>query len=419
MSNNISEKYVIASQEQYMIVISNKETGQLIYSFINEDEDEDTIDPTQYVTFFKNDNIDFAVCETTDDMFPNFAIVNLETGSVNLVNPMMKGWFDKIWISEKHKLILVRGYIWGISMGHMLFDFDGNDVDLVEPSGDFKRGEYDGCLKCEDECACESILENDFKGFPTKYFSSIDYHSYTRSKEIVNGDLVLNIIMKKDLFDPVKFPNAVVNFDLTNFIEDGDTLVLPCCIYSETATFTDLVDIDEVTRIADYQKHCRHYNEFKEYSLSFDQPINLFKGLVTQQSSENTSIISNLSETDVKYFKNITSKQICDLTCNGIYSGNDYMCHWRNFTRRVYDKETFADFLASNTLGSEYHSKNSIPKHLLPDGVGLNFKVHTSDNNIFEFIIKMSMIELEEDNDRITYVKGKSHIDIQINRNQI
>lgn len=258
----ISEKYVLTSREQYMIEISNKETGQLIYSFENDlNKNVDTIDPTQYITFFKNNNVDFALCETTDDIFPNFAIVNLETKSVNLVNPEMKGWLDKIWISEKHKLILVRGYVFGISMGHMLFDFDGNEVDLVESSEDFERKKYQECLKCEEKCVCEPILENDFKGFPTKYFNGIDYHSHTRSKEIINGDLVLNIIMKKDLFDPVKFPNAVVNFDLTKFVEDGDTLVLPCCIYSEMSVFTDLVEIDELMRIADYQKHCRHYNE--------------------------------------------------------------------------------------------------------------------------------------------------------------
>jgi hypothetical protein len=380
----------------------------LIYSFVNE------IDPTQYVTFFKNDNVDFAVCETTDHIFPNFAIVNLETGSVNLVNPMMKGFFDKIWISEKHKLILIRGYVYGMVMGHILFDFDGNQVDLVETGEDCCDNE-----NCEKECIDETVIKNDFKGFPSKYFNGIDYHSHTRSKEIIDGNLVLNIIMKKDLFDPVKFPNAVVNFDLTKFVEDGDTLVHSCCIYSESGVFTDLVDMDEVTRIADYQKHCRHYNEFKECLLLFGQSINLFKGLVTEQSSENTTVISNLSETDVKYFKNITSKQIYDLTCNGVYSGNDYMCHWRNFTTCVYDKETFGDFLAKNTLGCEYMAKNSIPKHLLPYGIGLNFKIRTSDNDIFEFTIKMSMIELEEDHNRITYVKGQSHINIKIEKQSI
>jgi hypothetical protein len=103
------------------------------------------------------------------------------------------------------------------------------------------------------------------------------------------------------------------------------------------------------------------------------------------------------------------------LSCKGLYSGNDYFYYWDYFLNCKFDEHfEFGDFLGRSTLGCEYYTNGSILKELLPNGIGLVFKLITSNDITYEFIIKMSLVEIEEDSTRVTYDKDKSKITVDI-----
>ena len=160
--------------DQHKFTIVETESRKCIFSFENdfceEDQDITTIDPDKLVLFAKYTEINYAICFTTDGIFPNFAIVNLDNGSVKLVNPMMKTMPTHKWVSEKLGLILVRGYLYGMIWTHLLFDFDGNEVDLFRCE--------DGDDKSEIEENTTVFPKTDFRGFFRVGFGHIQFHSH-------------------------------------------------------------------------------------------------------------------------------------------------------------------------------------------------------------------------------------------------
>lgn len=146
---------------------------------------------------------------------------------------------------------------------------------------------------------------------------------------------------------------------------------------------------------------------------------NIFKVLISGRENigkfKNIDVMKNNIDNKIcEDFCDLRISSIKAIHCNGLHTGSDFNEHWNIFLMFTFDENfDFGDTLAKNTLGYQYFN-NGVPKDLLPEGIGLIFKIVTTENIVYQFIIKMSLVETEEDLNKLKYNKNKSKIIVDV-----
>jgi hypothetical protein len=319
--------------------------------------------------------------------FYDIIIVNLKNNTtIRLDDLQYKFGARKILYTQKSNSFILFGYPGGQGAAYDHYDFEGNRIE------DFYNFDYDGN---EKECIYD--------------FS----HNENNGVMLENGEIILNYVIPKSYFqDKYK---KYIDFDMSLLIEKGDNYILNVCKY--LPIYDPINTKEDIEKIKIFKNTIIRRGYIEKCWEEFDKNNkNIFKEFL---SKEIDYVVINK---DKSYYENynrifdLTIDQIKDIKHNGFYSGNDFfgLCT-RNFFSYNYSNDTFGKFLIEQTLGCQYNQNGYINKELLPDGIGLIFKIETDDNIVFEFIIKMSLKELENDNSKITFDKEKSKININVN----
>lgn len=139
----------------------------------------------------------------------------------------------------------------------------------------------------------------------------------------------------------------------------------------------------------------------------------MFKIFPKLVGSTNDNVIIT-SDNVNEIIHSLNEDEIIDMNCHGLYTDNDYNHHYDSFLNYHYDPKTFHNFLLQRTLGYQYHYYNSVRKEELPNGIGLRFTFSMKNRRTIEYIIKMPLFELKNDNTRVTYFEGQSIVTIHI-----
>ena len=420
MFQSVQEKYNIVKTTNG-IEICDKLTNNLVtkcvldikYDYDDPDEDDtDTFDKWsthQYFTdqninymnknilFFKNDNqscILFHDYENEDFMFPLIKIVNLEIKKQIAISPFFKRGYEKVFIDNKSKIIILKGYVFGMIDGYVFFDFDGEELlwkDIVK--------------------AKSNVVEN-IKLIPYDF-------------EQIDDTIYMNVCLKKEYLNYLNDGKIETNFEPNNFTlienpKEKNVLMIKCFDFTNNI---NMIDPIEIAKIIDFQKKSKKYQWVESIKAKIKKnDKNIFK-VFGEMALSNIETPSN-----VKITKNtndlLNYDQIIDFESNGLYTGNNYNDHWEKFS--AYEFDNFKDFgcwLANSTLGSTYHKSDpldkSIEKKLLPNGIGLVFKIVIANKCEYKFIIKMSLIEHPLNPDYLKYDETKSLIDVNISLSTI
>lgn len=329
---------------------------------------------TNRVYFLKSKNIDYAIIKVNDKTsFPEYHLVNLETKEDKfLLNDSKGGIID---LTYNEDFILIKCYPYGQIITNCLFNFNSDEIYL----DDFIDSKY---------------LDNDL----------ID--TSENGITIDNGELTLNIIVKKKYFDLFDFSNLLFT------IKEDNLVIIPFYQYPSKK---ELLNIDKLLSIQSFINNYKKSEIVQNYANFFIGKNNIFK--VLYDMNEKSNNIFSLSKNilpNIPNLKDLKKDDIIDLSCNGLYSNNNYINHYNNFLSFITNLPLFYEFLVKQTLGYEYLTEGSVKKELIPDGIGLKFIIKIKGNINYQFIIKMSLHELEDDNTRVTYVQGKSKLDIDI-----
>lgn len=137
---------------------------------------------------------------------------------------------------------------------------------------------------------------------------------------------------------------------------------------------------------------------------------NLFKILSIEEQIEGYDIKKYNDLSDICHLNIIDIK---DLICNDFYTGHQYDDYFNwILSNNIYDIQAFKTAIAQHTLGYGYKSNNFIYNKELPHGIGLIFKIVTVSNIIYEFIIKMNLIHLDNDDKLSIFDVNKSMVTI-------
>lgn len=330
-----------------------------------------------------NFNLTFWIFEHTGDIyeaynetkkqFSNFIIYNLEKKTLIKIDTGIKCCINSAKFARESNFLILNGSIFGQGCYNLIYNFEGEEL-YIE---DF-------------------ILEKHSKEL---------YFSEEKSIDIVNNELTFNYIIPKIFFDKDKFPFAP-NLVVSKFEETDKFYFLPK--YSNKLLISENVE-SEIDR---FLEHCNHYKYVKDIAPIFVKMNNFFKIFSTQ----NVDNILIERSGDLSMFSQLKVEQIKNIEHNGLYTNNNYINSMIYLINKEFDINDFGFFLARNTLGHDYFSNGSVKKEDIPDGIGLITKFTTIDNSIYTFIIKMSLIEVDDNKERVTYVKEKSKIYISIIR---
>lgn len=359
------------------------------------------------IVLFENDNqscILFHDYENGNFMFPVIKIVNLETQKQIEFDPALKTGYKKVFIDSKSKIIIFRGYVCGMIDGYLFFDFDGEEL-------------------CWEEIVKEksNVVEN---------IISIPYHF-----EQIDGTIYINVCLKKEYLEYLNDGKIETNFELKNFTlmenpKEKNIFMIKCFDFTNN---TNVIDPTEIAKIIDFQKKSKKYQWVELIKAKMKKnDKNIFKvfsemALLNIETPSNVSI-SNFDNNDnllINEFLNCDD--IVDFELNDLYSGDNYDGHWdffqkNNFSEHKFDNfKNFGCWLANQifcSLGSTYYQDGplakSVEKTLLPNGIGLIFKIAMANKYEYKFIIKMSLIEHPTNPDYLKYDEEKSLIDIDI-----
>jgi hypothetical protein len=319
--------------------------------------------------------------------FYDVIIVNLKNNStIRLDDLQYKFGARKILYTQKSNSFILFGCPGGQGSAYDHYDFEGNKIE------DFYNFDYDGN---EKECIYDfSRDEND-------------------GVMLENGEIILNYVISKSKFED-KY-KKYIDFDMNLLIEKGDDYIFNVCKY--LPNYDSINTKEDIEKIKRFKNTIKRRKNIERCWVEFEKNnTSIFKEFLTKEINY---VVVNKNKCYYENYNRIfdlTIDQIKDIKHNGFYSSTDFFdfCT-NNFFRYQYDIDTFEKFLIDQTLGYQYKQDGYINKELLPYGIGLIFKIETNDNIVFEFTIKMSLIELENDNSKITYDKEKSKININVN----
>jgi hypothetical protein len=308
----------------------------------------------QNIWFFTNDGTDYVFYNMLNDMFPLSYLVNLKTkGKVEFVT---NGKFGACSVNActTKKYITVKSYVLGQIMLNILYDFDGNEVDVK--SCNIK---YD-----------EIIIRGD--------------------------DVFLSLKLKKEFITNCdKYPTHMISFD-TSCLTDFDAEHYSYDLYNWTTNTYVHNDHDETNEtneaneanvIIAYKKLCIKHMYTNQYKHCFANPEMLFKQFLTE-TKEN--IVVNVPNDVKAKLLSLVTDDIKLVTCHGKFTLNDYTSSHlalsctsiNNFGPTV---------LASRTLGHTYHTMGQIEKMLVQSGIGLVFNIITTKGT-FVYMIEMNLV---------------------------
>jgi hypothetical protein len=357
-----------------------KRDDVIIHSFdVVKDEDEQ--EGSIHVTFLHSKGVDYAIYNTSDDNFPENYLVNLMTGERKIIDGMSKGGISQIRYTED--FIIFTAYTLG--QGHVIniINYEGDRVKISDIVG-------------------ERYYDNSIDGITVK-----------------DNQLLFNILIDSELLNGA---SHLIDFDTSNFVmktydyysTPKTVAIIPYFLYPSCQ---QIIDDDNLTKILSFMTEGNHYLKAKEAKEKFVEKDHMFKNLydMNEVSEPLFTFTKSLIDTtllDIKNVKDLKEDDICDMTCQGLYSGRECNLNWLWFMQIIFNAETFREELAKMALGYEYLT-GSVSKSLFPHGIGLKFVISTSDIS-YEYVIKMSLHELEDNTDRVTYDKDKSKLDISL-----
>jgi hypothetical protein len=347
-----------------------------------------------HVTFLHSKGIDYAIYNITCDQFPKYYLTNLMTGVSKLIIDYSKIKIEDILYTDD--FIVVTTYPLGQMRIVEIFNYDGEVVDVDDIMGERYYTEIMDGITVQDNQLLFNIL--------------IDSRLLNEASHLINFD-TSDMVMKtyEGYYPPKKV--AIIPYFL-----------YPSC--------QQLISDEELKKMVLFIDKGNHYLDVLKYRQEFFEKDNMFKNLydmneVSEPLFTFTKDISSLNRTNISDLPHVTETQqetqhvkdlkiddICDMTCHGLYTQKEYMINWWWALQTLFNAETFREHLAKMTLGCEFQT-GSISKSIFPHGIGLKFVISTSDIS-YEYVIKMSLHELEDDKERVTYDKDKSKLEISL-----
>lgn len=388
-----SDPFSKHTNEETIVTIIRKSDGEKIFTYQLEDYYHDNDDQLEHIndsiTFFSNEGVDFAIINIKDDRY-SATLLNLETFETKQICHDMTNGYGNVEISEKNKIMLFSGRIYGMRHGSVVYDFNGNKI----------------------------VSWKDLKMCPTKYTNNGigDFNL-----KVINDELVLQLTFNCSFFDRILYPHITPTFKLEDFgtniktVDNSGTkkYILSCYQYPDI----DLVDFSCAKKLMDFIKECQNYDRTKNITEDISKnPDNMFKFFIENKDILMNNLVICKDQSNHELLSQFTQKcsQFKFATWYGLYTGNNFSHYLEFFARYKFNLDTFGTWLANNTLGHEYHSNKCIRKETLPNGVGMSVTFTTFDNISYEFTIKMYLIELENDNTKVTYSKEKSIVTVNI-----
>jgi len=378
------------------INILDKVTGEIIWeciSFVDDDNDDDfhfsNENSYKKITFYKHNDQQWILYHdysNGDLIFPKILLVNLETKESISLEPQFKMGYDEVIIDEHRQLIILFGYVMGMCMGYLIYDFDGNFL-------------------ASDDVFGEELLSTKIFGYKR--------HKFT----IENSNVYLNLLIPKKYFNKNDFPYSEIKFDVKKIGFDelsnvgNETIILKCF---DVTNNKEIISYEEIKNIVDFLESCEKYTGMKDIiHLLKTNDKNIFKYCLENDISNKNMKITKSDE--CKKFLDLNISDITKIECNGLYTGNKYCSKWSTFLRYKFtDSLNFGKWLAENTLGYQYVTQKFIDKTLLPNGIGLVFKLFTVDKTIYKFTIKMKLVDVVDDETKLTYDEDKCIVDIDV-----
>jgi len=318
--------------------------------------------------------------------FYDVIIVNLKNNTtIRLDDLQYKFGTKKVLYTKASNSFILFGYPMGMGSIYDHYDFEGNRIE------DFYNYDNEGN---EKECIYD--------------FS----RNHNDGIIIENNEIILNHVIPKIYFQDRY--QKYIDFDMSLLIENGDNYIFNVCKY--LPNYDPINTKEDIEKIKRFEKTVLRRGHIEGCWKEFKKTnTNIFKEFLTKEIDY---VVVNKDKCYYENYNrifNLTIDQIKDIKHNGFYSGTDFFHNSTSiFFSYQYNIDTFGKFLIDQTLGCQYKQNGYIDKELLPDGIGLIFKIETTDNIVFEYIIKMSPIELENDNSKITFDKEKSKIKINV-----
>jgi hypothetical protein len=373
-----------------IIEINRNLDNKKIYSFKIEDTEDDFM---KNVWYCETSEGDFILCNdvTNGYTFPPLVMIDVNNDSIIEMLPNMKGGVKKLVWSKKCDYFFVFGYSCGMINTYQAFNFKGEEIDTSDIYGDcFSYNHKDGIRSVNDDIIFSIVI-------PEEYFNNDLYSHY-------DIDFNKNALHKNEhnyLLDVYKHSDNITS----NNVESNNITLNNIILDSS----------DEIEKVKKFIKYCSRRKYIESVFESFTKNNqNIFKKFLSEEYDFVKVDKNNLYHDNINKFFELNTNQIKDMSCNGLYSGSDYFNHYCNFMKYEFDTDTFGDFLVRNTLGFEYHTNKCIPKQLLPNGIGLVFKITTVNDVVYQYAIKMSLVELDNDAEKVTYAKEKSKIEVDV-----
>ena len=379
------------------INILDKVTGEFIWECIffvdgkNNYDDFHFSNENSYkkITFYKHNDQQWILYHDYSDgnsIFPKILLVNLETKESIYIEPQFKMGYDEVIIDEHRQLIILFGYELGMCMGYLFYDFDGDYL-------------------ADDDIFGEELLSTKIFGYKR--------HKFT----IEDSNVYLNLSIPKKYFNKNDFPYSEIKFDVKKFGLDellniGNEIILLKCF--DVTNNKEIISYEEIKNIVDFLESCEKYIGMKDIiHLLKTNDKNIFKCCLENNVSHKNMQITKSDE--CKKFLDLNIPDVTKIECNGLYTGNKYDSKWSTFLNYKFtDLLNFSKWLAENTLGYQYARQKCIDKTLLPNGIGLVFKLFTVDKTIYTFTIKMNLVDVMYDETKLTYDEDKCIVDINV-----
>ena len=418
------DKYYINKTGKCLEII-NKETNEKVHECCHIDNDinneiyKDNDGCFKKAIFFKNGEDTCVIYHFVDDgdyQFPDIEIFNLETKEKIIFNPNLKMGYIDLQICEEEKIIILYGYIGGMMCSYDFYDFQGNYIDYdYDVRNLYNNRTYFYQYKIHGGKIFFELI------IPTQYLDNSNYKYSIKNildnlivKEETNNLIIINnnyeIINKEEKYYRIGNRNKIPNENC--IFKNHDCIIVSCINCTDKIT---MINLEIGNKIIEFNKRCENYDEIKLFKFKSN---NIFKILLTNNNINNVEVIK---ENDFEDFKEFDIKNI---EFYGLYTKINYFYYLPNFLDINFtDTFNFREWLSNFMLGYEYKKNGYILKSIFPDGICIVFKFYFSSSSfnkekeeeeIIEFIIKMNLVELEDDITKVRYDNEKSKMVVNI-----
>lgn len=320
-------------------------------------------------------NIYFLHCD--DDYWHNFIVYNITTKNKIIICPQYKGGceIEHLYVFKTKPIIISRGYICGQIMSFSIHSIE-NGIENDDEKGSY----FSRCIKINEMISGKCLdISSEFL---------IEVHD----EEIIFNYTIPEKYLDNSIYRYVNNENKNINVEGLYQIKTNEygknVYVIPKNKISE----------DKVKEIDDFITYCQ------KYDLTLKAVENLFK-------YKNNVFIYHFK--DNESFSKINKENIKEFEIRGLYTNNDYTYHSYFYFGHEFD-ENFAKNFANSCCSGKFVNENSyISKDILPNGIGIKMKLTTYENVTYELIIKIKLIEKEEN--KLFFDSELCHPDITTN----